>query len=245
MKPPTLSRRSVIAALVVVIGIATWVGVNRSRSRLVIPEATSDWNRLQGLEQYRVEPVAAAIDPQTGFHVGGKNDTALLRQLKSINGRSISDLEADMQPGATSNVGSNAGFLGRDEQLLNVLAADNAYVVDELGLTHQELAHHLHAMGAVARWQRSYNLRDVPFTYRGLRLTVSIIEFKGPQPSPFEDGTLAYSDITVTNLRTGQKLWYGLLLPAMIERYGFYEGKGTKYRVEPKEVIEMFGLGSK
>jgi hypothetical protein len=26
----------------------------------------------------------------------------------------------------------------------------------------------------------------------------------------------------------------------MIERYGFYEGKGTPYRVEPRQVIEVF-----
>jgi len=26
----------------------------------------------------------------------------------------------------------------------------------------------------------------------------------------------------------------------MIERYGFYEGKGTSYRVEPKQVVELF-----
>jgi hypothetical protein len=26
----------------------------------------------------------------------------------------------------------------------------------------------------------------------------------------------------------------------MIERYGFYEGKGTPYRVEPADVLEVF-----
>jgi hypothetical protein len=25
----------------------------------------------------------------------------------------------------------------------------------------------------------------------------------------------------------------------MIERYGFYEGKGTRYRVEPRAVLEV------
>src|SRR5262249_35493691 len=31
-----------------------------------------------------------------------------------------------------------------------------------------------------------------------------------------------------------------LLVPYMIERYGFYEGKGTSYRVEPRQVVEVF-----
>jgi hypothetical protein len=25
----------------------------------------------------------------------------------------------------------------------------------------------------------------------------------------------------------------------MVERYGFYEGKGTPYRVEPKQIVEV------
>jgi hypothetical protein len=26
----------------------------------------------------------------------------------------------------------------------------------------------------------------------------------------------------------------------MIERYGFYEGKGTMYRVDPRQILEVF-----
>jgi hypothetical protein len=26
----------------------------------------------------------------------------------------------------------------------------------------------------------------------------------------------------------------------MVERYGFYEGKGTTYRVDPRKVVEVF-----
>jgi hypothetical protein len=26
----------------------------------------------------------------------------------------------------------------------------------------------------------------------------------------------------------------------MVERYGFYEGKGTSYRVDPRAVLEVF-----
>jgi hypothetical protein len=33
---------------------------------------------------------------------------------------------------------------------------------------------------------------------------------------------------------------YSLLVPEMIVRYGFYEGKGTPYRVDPRDVLEVF-----
>ena len=42
------------------------------------------------------------------------------------------------------------------------------------------------------------------------------------------------------NLDNGKQIRYSLLVPHMIERYGFYEGKGTPYRVEPRQVVEVF-----
>jgi hypothetical protein len=193
------------------------------------------------LGKYYVHPVEPKKDPKTGFVVGGKNDTALVKTLQEINGRSIADLERDMRPGAKGEVGSSAGFLGPDEKLLDVLAADNAFVVDDRGLTHQELARHLHAVGAIGRWQ-SWEHRKFTheFVYRGRRFKVATVVTKGFQPSPFLDGTQSGTNVTVENLDAGKKMTYGLLVPYMIERYGFYEGKGTTYRVEPATVLEVF-----
>ena len=47
-------------------------------------------------------------------------------------------------------------------------------------------------------------------------------------------------EATVWNLTSRKKLTYSLLVPHMIERYGFYEGKGTSYRVEPRAVLQVF-----
>src|SRR5262249_20326825 len=58
------------------------------------------------LGKYYVQPVVPKKDPMTGFVVGGKNGTALIRGLKEINGRTIAQLEKDMRPGAKSKVGS-------------------------------------------------------------------------------------------------------------------------------------------
>lgn len=190
--------------------------------------------------KYYVAPVSPKKDPKTGFVVGGKNDTVLVRGLTHLNGRTIAELEADMRPGAKSEVGSDGGFLGHDEKLLDVLAADNKYVVDELGLTHQELAKHLHAMATVSLWRMGQKGADDTFTYRGRRFRVTVLLTAGTQPSPFRDGTASGANARVENLDTGKKLSYALLVPYMIERYGFYEGHGTPYRVDPKQVVEVF-----
>lgn len=192
------------------------------------------------LERLGIKLVTPKKDEKTGFVVGGKNATALIETLAEINGRSIERLEADMRPGKLST----AGFLGPDEKLLDVLAEDNKYVVDELGLTHQELAKHLHLMGAIG--VRAFlnklakkELGD-EFVYHGRKYRVTTWLARGYQESPFKDDTKTNQDVTVENLRTKKKLHYSMLVAHMVERYGFYEGKGTGYRVEPKEIVEVF-----
>src|SRR5262245_47020827 len=78
------------------------------------------------LGEFYVKPVRPAKDPNTGFIVGGVNKTDGIKKLTEINGRAIAALEKDMRPKAAST----AGFLGKDENLLDVMAADNKAVVD-------------------------------------------------------------------------------------------------------------------
>jgi hypothetical protein len=189
--------------------------------------STVDWNKLG------IAPVPETTDPKTGFKVAGTNSTALIRQLTEINGRTIAALEDDMRPGKLSE----AGFLGPDEKLLTVMAEDNRYVVEERGLTHCELARHLRFLAS--KWDFSDKEWCEPFYYQGRRFQVCRFHWKGIQESPFRDGTQTSADAMVRNLDNGKEVSYSLLVPDMIERYGFYEGKGTKYRVEPQAIIDV------
>jgi hypothetical protein len=198
-------------------------------------EPLKDFTNIK-LEDFGIKPVDPKKDAKTGFIIGGKNATELIRGLTEINGKSIADLEKAMRPGAASK----AGFLGRDEKLLEVMATDNRHVVDELGLTHQVLAKHLHAMGAVWLWQLKNKQLEREFLYHGRKFKVNGVATLGFQDSPFGDGTKSGSDVTVHNLSNGKKLEYALLVPYMVERYGFYEGKGTTYRVDPRKVVQVF-----
>jgi lysophospholipase L1-like esterase len=181
-----------------------------------------------------VRPVPARKDPKTGFVVGGKNSTALIRSLTEINGRRIADLEPDMRPGAESEVGSDKGFLGKNEALLGVLADDNRFVVEESGLTHRELAEHLLILAAIGG-----KMGKDEFRYYGRRVRVRLIYSRGFQPSPLRDGTKTNVVAVVENVDNGKEVEYSLLVPEMARRYGFYEGKGTPYRVEPRMVLDV------
>lgn len=203
-------------------------------------KAPEDYTKVDP-EKLGVKPVPSKKDPVTGFLVGGKNTTARIRKLTEIAGRKIADLEKDMRPRKLSN----SGFLGADEKLLEVLSMDNAYVVDQLGLTHQELARPLRFVGAIAlrfyeeaaKGGRQPGYRE--FLYHGRKYKVKAMCYRGYQKSPFADGTKTNCNATLWNLTNNKKLDYSLLVPEMIERYGFYEGKGTPYRVEPRAILEV------
>jgi hypothetical protein len=185
------------------------------------------------LESLGVTPVKPHKDVKSDFVIGGKNATVLIRKVTSLAGQPIAKLEKRMRPGADSR----AGFLGKDESLLDVLAADNRFVVEELGLTHQELARHLHLIGAIAAKQGKGKSLDIRYHDQVLRLETSFS--RGIQESPFDDETKTNCNTTIQNTASGKKLTYSLLVPHMMERYGFYEGKGTPYRVDPRAVLEV------
>ena len=170
-------------------------------------------------------------DPKTGFIVGGMNTTETIRGLKEINGITIADLESSMRPGKLSK----AGFLGDKERLLEIMAADNDWVV-KARLTHQEIARHLRVLAVVSQGESK------PFIYHGTRLRAKKIQYDGFQESPFKDGTKASVDVALENLDNGEWIRYSELVPMMIERYGFYEGKGTQYRVDPKQVVKLLSF---
>jgi hypothetical protein len=166
-------------------------------------------------------------DAKTGFVIGGKNETTLIKKLTEINGLSVAELEKKMRPKALSKV----GFLGTEEKLTDILAEDNAFVVDQLGLTHQELGWHLRALAAAGN--------NETFTYNGKKFKITITQAKFFIESPFADGTKTNTDVKLHNLDNGKKLQYSLMVPLMMERYGFYEGHDTPFRVDPQQIVEV------
>lgn len=189
-----------------------------------------DYSKLY--EEYT--PLKPKKDPKTGFIVAGKNTSELIKGLTEISGIPVAELEESMRPGGLSL----AGFLGKDEGLLEVLAADNAWVL-KAGLTHQELARHLNVLVSIAKMVSKRREDSEVFVYRGVRFTTSKREWLGYQESPFRDGTKTSRDIVLKNVDNGKILKFSPLVPMMVERYGFYEGHGTSYRIDPRDIVKV------
>jgi len=81
---------------------------------------------------------------------------------------------------------------------------------------------------------------DEPITVDNKWL-VKTDEARGHLPCPFEDGIFRKVNLRVKNLRNNEELFITDLSLHLIEKHHFFQGKGSKFRVEPeqlKKVIE-------
>lgn len=199
-------------------------------------------------EEMGVKPTEVIPTPES-FKIHGVNETPLIRSLRSLNGTPISTLETRMRPAGAAYMGlpgesggiSGGGFLGRNESLPQVLGDDNDTVLG-MGLNHQQLASFLFYFDDVEKVRRQTEERPMAFDYNGRTFIHSKDAYRGMQDSPFADGTNTNTDETITCLEDGSSISYSGLLPFMIHRYGFYEGKSVGYRLDPTKLAEVAGF---
>lgn len=158
--------------------------------------------------------------------VGGMN----VSEWSKNSGISFQQLKEDLKPDNSSS----AGFLGTTESLEKVLTEDHEFVVHQMGLSHLALAQPLFDI------QKLDPDGKGQVVYRNYSYSVKTETWRGIQMSPFHDRTVTNVDITVTLKSTGKTIRFSGLLPEMIIRYGFYEGKETPYRLDPREILEVF-----
>ena len=66
----------------------------------------------------------------------------------------------------------------------------------------------------------------------------------GRIPSPWPgEGVFPKGEVELSDRRSGHTVRYTPLSVHLIEAHGFYEGRGSRYRLEPSEICRMLGLG--
>ncbi len=138
-----------------------------------------------------------------------------------------------MAPGALSK----EGFLGEDHRELAELLTDDDHLVQSLGLSHEAIADALQdaldrAEGDLGRPVDLGNGRTA--TYR---------ESMGRIPCPFGGcGVFRKGEVELTDPTSGLAVRFTPLSIHMIRRHGFYQGRGTRYRLEPETLSRLLGL---
>lgn len=139
-----------------------------------------------------------------------------------------------MAPGALSG----AGFLGSDSRPLSEILDADRSAVSGLGVTHELLAEKLRGLLAAAEEAlgRPVDLGD--------GLTAVHHEAMGRIACPWGGcGVFAKGEFELAHERTGSKLCVTALSIHMIARHGFYQGRGSRYRLEPEALCRVLRLG--
>ena len=126
------------------------------------------------------------------------------------------------------------GFLGGDgRRLEEILDADNSTVVG-LGTTHVELAGKLEEVYERARAQLG---RSVTV---GEGITAVYGEAMGKIPCPWGGcGTFSKGQVELSDSASGTKSVCTSLGVHMIRKHGFYGGRGSMYRMGPREIQRL------
>ncbi|MDW7658658.1 MAG: hypothetical protein SCM11_15935 [Bacillota bacterium] len=139
-------------------------------------------------------------------------------------------IEANLQPGTISA----DGFLGDDTRnLTDIIRADQA-IVNRLSLSHQTIAARLRELTAKGR-----NGLGRPVLVDD-HLEIIVEDYMGSIPCPFRDYTHFSKQLTTCkDKNSGRSIRWTDLNIHMIEVHGFYEGRGSPFRVEPADVGEI------
>ena len=142
-------------------------------------------------------------------------------------------IQEKLQPGVITR----DGFLGSDRRNLVDILEDDDATVRRIKLTHLQIA------------DRMIELRDAGMKGLGNFIRVPphyeirVDSVRGKLPCPFGDpGILPKTNITVRNLKKNAEIIFTDLHIHLIGSHGFYEGKGSPFRLEPAALVDILEI---
>lgn len=135
---------------------------------------------------------------------------------------------------------SAAGFLGRDERPLEEIINADVREVEQRGLTQTQVADSLQEVHDQARAAMGARVQIRP------GLWAEYHESMGRIPSPFSgEGVFEKGQTTVYDREGMPRLILSALSIHLIRAHGFFQGKGSPYRIEPGEAIDLLGIAAR
>ena len=148
----------------------------------------------------------------------------------------MKEIQEKMKPGVITR----DGFLGTDTRnLLDILVEDDA-AVKRMNLDHRIIANRMielreagmRGLGNFIRVEPHYEIR--------------VDSVRGKLPCPFGDpGIFQKTNTTVRNLEKNSEITYTNLNIHMIMAHGFYEGRGSSFRLEPEDLVRILDITTK
>ncbi|MFP4052882.1 MAG: hypothetical protein ACLFV7_03360 [Phycisphaerae bacterium] len=136
------------------------------------------------------------------------------------------------------------GFLGDDPRdLTEIIETDNA-AVEKLGVSHPQIAD---ALADLLR--KAVNGLGVPVKVDLADSREGRAVFResmGRIPSPWGGHVAPKGEVELTDAESGEVLLRFTPLSVHLAReHGFYQGRGTRYRIEPEAAVKLLGVAGK
>jgi len=131
------------------------------------------------------------------------------------------------------------GFLGTDERNLIDIINEDEGTVQRHNLTHEKIAQRMQEFREKGlAGLEEFILLDETFDVR-------VDSVRGKLPSPFGGpGMYGKINTTVVNKKLGKQITYTDLHIHFVRDHGFYEGKGSPFRLEPEDLITILEVQS-
>jgi hypothetical protein len=189
----------------------------------------------------------------SGFVVGGINNEDTILSLTHINGNSMEELTHILQAHSDHPLRRTHGAMLESGQTLASHMLEANEIVQLHGLTHQDMALALQYVHEL--FEQGYLGNEGTCTFGGVPLLVKSTHFRGGWRSPFiakkdiPNAIDSYKEITIINATTGHGVKACNTTIDSIKDYGIYYGieisTGTRYRVNPEDIIQTFELDRK
>jgi hypothetical protein len=132
---------------------------------------------------------------------------------------------------------SAQGFLGTDGRRPEDIIRDDEATLKKLGVEKSRLVEALRSASAAAE-----KALGAPVAVSD-GVTAESRDWRGRTPSPFpSEGTFSKGETVFTDEKTGDSFFVSPLSLHLIDKHGFFQGKGSPYRVEPDIAARMLGL---
>lgn len=129
---------------------------------------------------------------------------------------------------------SAGGFLGSDQRPVDEIIADDLRQLGEIGRTVDEAVQLLNDAYERTREGLGKDVTLLP------GVTGRFYESMGRIPSPFRgDGVFEKGEAVITDEDSGNSLIITKLGIHLIEKHHFFQGSGSRYRIEPQQVFQI------
>jgi len=129
---------------------------------------------------------------------------------------------------------SGCGFLGNDKRNLWEIIDEDASELAKAGKTPEQVAKRMRQLTDIGK----KGLGD--WVDAGHGLHVSVDDNRGMVPCPWPHHVRCLKRITmVKHVPTGSEMRWSDLNVHLVEQHAFFEGKGSRFRIEPRLLISV------